>query len=194
MSKLETNTIDTISGTSNLTIGSTNSSTVTFESGAATGQNNPSFYAYRSSNQSISSATVTKIEVNTEVFDTDSCYDNSSNYRFTPNKAGKYFFYASCRADAGSDNLNNMAVQIKKNGSDDGTGGATGGGMIAQYNNAAPNKFDNMSINVSGVLDMNGSSDYVELYVSVSDSSGTPTVVGNGNQKYTAFGAYRIGA
>ena len=52
-----------ISGTSNLTIGSTNSSTVTFESGAATGQNNPSFYAYRSSNQSISSATVTKIEL-----------------------------------------------------------------------------------------------------------------------------------
>ena len=37
MSKLETNTIDTISGTTNLTIGSTNSSTVTFENGAVTG-------------------------------------------------------------------------------------------------------------------------------------------------------------
>ena len=194
MSKLETNTIDTVSGTTNLTIGSTNTSTITVPSGKLTGQNNPSFYAYRSSNQSISSATVTKIEVNTEVFDTDSCYDNSSNYRFTPNKAGKYFFYGSCRGDAGSDNLNNMNIQIKKNGSDDGTGGATGGGMIAQYNNAAPNKFDNMSMNVSGVLDMNGSSDYVELYVSISDSSGSPTVTGNGTQKYTAFGGYRIGS
>jgi hypothetical protein len=26
------------------------------------------------------------------VFDTDSCYDNSGNYRFTPTTAGKYFF------------------------------------------------------------------------------------------------------
>ena len=45
MSKIETNTIDTISGTTNLTIGSTNSSTVTFESGAVTGHMSPSFYA-----------------------------------------------------------------------------------------------------------------------------------------------------
>ena len=194
MGTIKTTNIEPIADNGTVTLGSSGD-TFTLGSGVVQSNlNNPSFYAYRSSNQSISSATVTKIEVNTEVFDTDSCYDNSSNYRFTPNKAGKYFFYASCRGDAGSDNLNNMAVQIKKNGSDDGTGGATGGGMIAQYNNAAPNKFDNMSINVSGVLDMNGSSDYVELYVSISDSSGTPTVTGNGNQKYTAFGAFRIGS
>ena len=194
MGTIKTTNIEPIADNGTVTLGSSGD---TFTLGSGVVQRNlmyPAFYAYRSSNQSISSATVTKIEVNTEVFDTDSCYDNSSNYRFTPNKAGKYFFYASCRGDAGSDNLNNMAVQIKKNGSDDGTGGATGGGMIAQYNNAAPNKFDNMSINVSGVLDMNGSSDYVELYVSISDSSSTPTVIGNGNQKYTAFGAYRIGS
>jgi len=194
MGTIKTTNIEPIADNGTVTLGSSGD---TFTLGSGVVQSNlmyPAFYAYRSNNQSISSATVTKIEVNTEVFDTDNCYDNSSNYRFTPNKAGKYFFYASCRGDAGSDNLNNMAVQIKKNGSDDGTGGATGGGMIAQYNNAAPNKFDNMSINVSGVLDMNGSSDYVELYVSISDSSSTPTVIGNGNQKYTAFGAYRIGA
>ena len=53
MSKLETNTIDTISGTTNLTIGSTNSSTVTFESGAPTGQNYPAFHAYVSSDQTL---------------------------------------------------------------------------------------------------------------------------------------------
>ncbi len=155
--------------------------------------NTPMFAARRTTSQSISDNSYVKIQFATEDIDTDSAYDNSSNYRFTPNKAGKYFFYGSCRGDAGGDNLNNMNVQIKKNGSDDGTGGATGGGMIAQYNNAAPNRFDNMSINVSGVLDMNGSTDYVELYVSISDSSGNPTVVGNGTQKYTAFGGYRIG-
>ena len=193
MGTIKATNIEPIADNGTVTLGSSGD-TFSLGSGVVSSNlNNPSFYAYRSSNQSISSATVTKIEVNTEVFDTDSCYDHSSNYRFTPNKAGKYFFYGSCRADAGSDNLNNMNIQIKKNGSDDGTGGATGGGMIAQYNNAAPNKFDNMSMSVSGVFDMNGSSDYVELYVSVSDSSGSPTVTGNSVQKYTAFGGYRIG-
>jgi hypothetical protein len=203
MSKLETNTIDTVSGTTNLVIGSTNTSsitlgasgdTITVPNGALTGQNYPSFYAYRSSNQSISSATTTKIEINAEVFDTDNCYDPSTNYRFTPNKAGKYFVHGSARGDAGGDNLNNMNVKIVKNGNENGTGGVTGGGMIAQYNNAAPNRFDNMSMNVSGYFDMDGISDYIELYISISDSSGNPTVIGNGVQKYTTFGAYRIGA
>ena len=54
MSKLETNTIDTVSGTTNLTIGSTNTSTialgasgdtVTVPNGALTGQNYPAFMA-----------------------------------------------------------------------------------------------------------------------------------------------------
>ena len=193
MGTIKATNIEPIADNGTVTLGSSGD-TFSLGSGVVPSNlNNPSFYAYRSNNQSISSATVTKIEINTEVFDTDSCYDNSSNYRFTPNKAGKYFFYGSCRGDAGSDNLNNMNVQIKKNGSDNVTGGATGGGMIAQYNNAAPNKFDNMSMNVSGVLDMNGSTDYVELYVSISDSSGSPTVTGNSVQKYTAFGGYRIG-
>ena len=30
------------------------------------------------------------IYYNTETFDTDGCYDNSTNYRFTPTTAGKY--------------------------------------------------------------------------------------------------------
>ena len=43
MSKLETNTIDTVSGTANLTIGSTNTSTVTLTNGEVTGHMYPAF-------------------------------------------------------------------------------------------------------------------------------------------------------
>ena len=95
MSKLETNTIDTVSGTTNLTIGSTNSSTVTFENGSPTGHMYPAFEAYLSSAQIPSNEITTKVQCDTEVFDTDSCYDNSTNYRFTPTVAGKYFVYAT---------------------------------------------------------------------------------------------------
>jgi hypothetical protein len=57
------------------------------------GANTPAFLAYRStSNQSISNQTETQCQFQTELFDTDSCYDTST-YRFTPTTAGKYFLY-----------------------------------------------------------------------------------------------------
>ena len=101
MSKLETNTIDTISGTSTLQVGSTNTTTITLgasgdtinipsgatiaNSGTATGfgeSNKPAFLATMSG-QSVSDNTYTKLEFGTEVVDTDSAYDHSTNYRFT---------------------------------------------------------------------------------------------------------------
>jgi hypothetical protein len=33
--------------------------------------------------------------LDTVAFDTDSCYDNTTNYRFTPTTAGKYFCYGA---------------------------------------------------------------------------------------------------
>lgn len=52
--------------------------------------NGPAFSAYQSSAQTLSSGTITKIEFQTEEFDTDNCFDNAINYRFTPNVAGYY--------------------------------------------------------------------------------------------------------
>ena len=104
MSKLETNTIDTVSGTTNLVIGSTNSSTVTFENGSPTGHMYPAFHAYLSANQEPSNDTVTVVQFNTESFDTDSAYDASTNFRFTPQVAGKYFVYAGILHNPSSSN------------------------------------------------------------------------------------------
>jgi outer membrane protein assembly factor BamC len=64
MSKLETNTIDTVSGTSNLTIGSSNASTITLKSGATLTNfpdNTPYFYGELASNQTISRGAFTKV-------------------------------------------------------------------------------------------------------------------------------------
>ena len=56
----------------------------------------PSFYARKdSSGQSIPAATITKVTFNTEEFDEGGCYDNSTNYRFTPGVAGVYLISAS---------------------------------------------------------------------------------------------------
>ena len=62
----------------------------------------PTFSAYLSSGQTISNATHTKIQYNTEEWDTNNNYDNATNYRFTPTVAGYYQINAGFRCDTGS--------------------------------------------------------------------------------------------
>jgi len=167
MSKLETNTIDTISGSTNLTIGSTNTSsitlgasgdTITIPNGALTGQNYPSFEARLSGNQSVNHNTFTKVQAGDEILDTDTAYDNSSNYRFTPQVAGKYFVYGSVRGFAGGsdpDGVRIIALAFYKNGS-----------QVRDYNgfDSDPNEMRHMEVTAGTIIELNGSSDYLELY------------------------------
>ena len=103
MSKLETNQVDPATGTT-LTLG-TSGDTISIpsgvtiaNSGTATGfggDNTPAFSTYIGSNQTLSDATTTKADFDTEEFDTDGAYD-TSNKRFTvpSGEGGKYFFSA----------------------------------------------------------------------------------------------------
>ena len=103
---LEVEQLDTLSSnaSSTLTIGGTNTTTIAFGPNVTTTPsslaNTPAFAAKMSAAQSISNDTSTKIAYDTEVYDTDSAYDHSSNYRFTvpSEKAGKYFIGASVRS------------------------------------------------------------------------------------------------
>ena len=120
--------------------------------------NTPAFFATLSSAQSISDQTTTKANINTEVLDTDNAYDNSTNYRFTPQTAGKYFFYAGNRmrsaADPKSSKIISSGINLYKNGSYH-----IGSSQENQgHNLRSPNLF------IQAVIDMNGSSDYVEVY------------------------------
>ena len=142
---------------------------------------NPSFEAHLSSDQSISNLTVTKVQFDTEVFDSNSAYDNSSNYRFTPQVAGKYFVYANVQLQEGSFNIQQHNTDIYKNGS--------------QYRNntvyVSPSEFSYHSAYTSAIMDLNGSSDYVEIFTLYREAGGTPNI--DGDVKATYFGAYRIG-
>jgi len=206
MSKLETNTIDTVSGTSTLQVGSTNTSTITLgvsgdtinvpsgvtiaNSGTATGfaANTPAFEAYLggSGGQSISDNTVTKVQCQTEVYDTDNAYDNSTNYRFTPQTAGKYLVYASIQNESGSgSNLNASYLYFKFNGSSN---------ILESSNDYYNNQIRADIIQGSIIVDMNGSSDYVELYGRIDSISGSGQLFESDSQFAIAthFGAYRI--
>ncbi len=124
----------------------------------AGGVNTPAFAAKISSTQTISNNTETKLACATEVFDTDGNYDTST-YRFTPQTAGKYLFVAGLRYSTFVGGR--CVIWIRKNGSVD-------NGINEQYGD---NSQSTQSAMTSVILDMNGSSDYVEAYTYQNTSS-----------------------
>jgi len=122
---------------------------------AGGGVNTPIFQARMGSSQSISNGSTTKVNFDTEVLDTASAYDPSSNYRFTvpSGQAGKYFLHAKITfGDLASTDAAEI-IRMYKNGSQVAIGvrrtvGSTGrDGTIA----------------VSQILDLSVS-DYIEIY------------------------------
>ena len=130
----------------------------------------PAFSAYLGSNQTPTNATYTKVNINTIVFDTASCF-NTSTYRFTPNVAGYYQIQAACRISA-STSASTDVWAIYKNGAN-----------FAELNIAtSPAQFDNRV--VSSLISMNGTTDYVEFYCYI---SGTGTLTFNSGSNVAWF-------
>jgi hypothetical protein len=199
MSKLETNTIDTVSGTSTLQVGSTNTSTITLgvsgdtinvpsgvtiaNSGTATGfggANTPNFFVYKNSSQTISDATATKITWTSEVFDTASAFA-SDKFTVPSGQAGKYLFsFASHTYDA-SEKLTQSNKAFYKNGSQVGSLDRTDG----TYEFVTDNRVYTILLNLSV-------GDYIETYVwgNTTDNSSF-SVYGEG-QYYTYFQGFKI--
>ena len=114
MSKILVDTIDTRSGTTTLTLGSSNAGTIALGSGDV--QSNflqPSFHAQKTdSQQSINNASFTKLTFNNEIFDTDNKFADS---RFTPTIAGKYFIYGAWGTNTSAE-ITQMQCVLYKNG------------------------------------------------------------------------------
>ena len=112
--------------------------------------NGPAFSAYKSSNQSFSQNTWTKATFPFEDFDTNNNFDSTTNYRFTPTVAG--YYHMSCNgyfSNGGSDNY----LQLYKNGAG-----------FGYYVNAGFS-ITTMHLTFSNLIYMNGSTDYLELWV-----------------------------
>lgn len=117
----------------------------------------PAFFARNDNTQSISNGSATKVQFDTQIVDTDNCYDHSTNYRFTPNIAGYYLIVGNVHVNSTSGTLE---VNIYKNGS--------------RFSNLAKNSSGSggQSLCLTSLVSFNGSSDYVEIYVyQVSGSS-----------------------
>jgi hypothetical protein len=182
MSKLETNTIDNISGSSTLTIGDSNTSTITLKSGATLTNfpdNTPAFKATLSGDQSISDNTTVKITFDTETFDTDSAF--ASNKFTVPNgEAGKYNIISQLTFYDGSDQITKVVLSIYKNGS----------AVTEAIFNLSSEDMGRFALCNSNILDL-AVSDYIEIYGYADTSdSGTISILSGNQQSY--FSAYKL--
>ena len=197
MSKLETNTIDTVSGTSTLQVGSTNTSTITLgvsgdtinvpsgvtiaNSGTATGfaANTPAFQVRLSGNYTAANNTQAVLpfaddSTSPKAFDTSSAFDTST-YKFTvpSGQAGKYYLYGCARLDE-SIASDRCSIDIEVNNSSVGISGENQGAH--QY----------FSVNAIGSVILSVG-DYVTMKF-FQDSGSSKTV----RSDATLFGGYKI--
>jgi len=136
-------------------IATVSSTGITMASGKNLITTAPAFSAYMTNGSagiSTGAATFTKIILDTEEFDTASCFDSSTNYRFTPTVAGYYQINAAVTYTVAASTAGAGAV-IYKNGSGLCWGTASG------TSNMYPTAF------LSSLIYLNGSTDYIELYI-----------------------------
>jgi hypothetical protein len=161
-----------VAGTTTLTLPTTSGTVLTSattQAGLPTNieGNGPAFSAYRTTNQSISSSTFTKITFQAEEYDTNSNFASSI---FTPTVAGYYLIGAGYNG-AGGGAPSRSILDIFKNG------------------NQVRRVFDTSTRcdNASGstLIYMNGSTDYIEVYAYIIASS--PQIYTNGGPSDTFF-------
>jgi len=114
----------------------------------------PAFSVYTSADQSFSQSTYTKVTFDTEQFDTNS---NFASSRFTPTVAGYYLFNASIFISYLTSAPNTIRTILYKNGS------AYRSGYLASAGGASSGPYG--ALQVSDIVYLNGSTDYVEVYV-----------------------------
>jgi len=133
----------------------------------------PAFYVYLASTQTgVGSSTWTKVNFDTEVFDTN---NNFTSGRFTPTVAGYYQINGAIYVGTGGGAIS-ARCQIYKNGSQY----ASGSWLYNGGNNVTT---DSTSV-VSSLIYFNGSTDYVELYGFGQNNASTQFA---GSQNYTYF-------
>lgn len=148
-----------------VTINGTNGITLPNGATQSTGAG-PAFSAYANAAQTLTSGTATKIAVNTKNFDTNTNFDAATNYRFTPTVAGYYQINAGIAWNSGTNNTVSNAM-IYKNGSV----------WRTTYN---LNQSGGSGAFISDLVYLNGSTDYVEFWVTQASGANMTTYVTNG--------------
>ena len=145
--------------------------------------NKPAFRAtITGSNVALTNNSHEVIPYNNEEFDSDNCFDTST-HRFTPNVAGYYYVYASVTPEhQNADSLVKAILTMYKNSTeiascDDDPGDSNNGDRM-------------LTQTASAIVQMNGSSDYLECKVFSSKTGGSVLLYTSETSHY--FQAFKL--
>lgn len=144
---------------------------------AAAGVNTPAFMARIGSDQgSVGSGTLTKLNYDTEIFDSDGTYD-TSNKRFTPGVVGKYFCTYAFRTLDELDDGEYAQGYFYKNGS----AISPEMGFMRSY---SPASNQVVTVGNSMIIELDAD-DYVEIYML--HNEGTSITINDKSSHFSAF-------
>lgn len=169
---------DTMSSNSATALATQQSIKAYVDSVAGTGTAISSFRAYRNTAQALSAATHTKVQLTSESFDYDNTFDSTTNYRHTPTTAGKYL-YIGLIFFANPNDQDQVVTEFYLNGS------------VATQSTTACSGTSGVVATVVDIIDMNGSTDYVELYAR---STSAVNIASTAGPYYCQMEAIYIGA
>lgn len=146
----------------------------------------PAFRAFGSTNQTLSHNVISKVNFNSESFDTASCFDTSL-FRFTPNVAGYYFVFYQLCFQATATRTYSFVPHLYKNGA-----------SINSKENSQliGTSMDRFTGSITDIIYMNGTTDFLEAYAYHFDftSAASTTLFLTSNAGASSFGAHLIRA
>lgn len=150
-----------------------------FDKSNLTSDVNPyKFFAYRNGAQTVAGGPgVTKIQFETELFDTNSNYDSATNYRYTAPVTGFYQFNANLTFNNGTAANVDIGIGLYKNGS-----------RFVHGNNLTGVAFPGVGAHALVSLT---AGDYIEVYAENGNANTSALYVGN-NPLFTYFSGYLI--
>lgn len=145
---------------------------------SAGGTNTPLVAVRASTGQTISSGSNTKVQLDTEMIDTDNTFDSSTNYRWSPGVAGKYYMTGTVSLNIASAGKYMQAL-IYKNGS------------LASYQQIVAEGTNATYTATADLIDDNDGDDYYELYIR-QNTGGDIGLNHSATGLYTRFFGYKL--
>lgn len=133
--------------------------------------NGPAFYAFASASTAVAANTNTKVNFQTELFDTNSNYDPSTG-RFQPTTPGYYFLAATVRCDTATNSITHTYINHSRIG-------VVGTGSFFTVSSGQS------ASHASTLAFFNGTTDFADISVYVAVAGNTFT--GQGNTYFTGF-------
>ena len=146
----------------------------------AGGDNEPMFHATLGADTTVSHDTLTVTPCDNTTFNLGSAY-STSTYKFTPQTAGKYYIYtyAQCNFSAGEAKF--CIPYIVKNSTT----------IVSAESSFTNSSASRLSATAVAIVDLNGSSDYVQAKVLPGTGSGTISLKSDSDTK-TNFGGFKL--